>query len=183
MSDATTPPNPADSMPENPRQPVDRAPEPFDQSIRQPIAPIPPMRPEPMGVASGLAMKRRNPFAVWIGLPLITLGIYYFVWYYKIHKEMAEFDRRRQIPVVGPMLVLLLLSWTIIAPLISYHNAGKRIRDAQVAAGLPPTCSPALSWVLAFVFGTNLLYMQFELNKVVDRYPGADPHTTVPLFV
>ncbi len=66
MSDATTPPNPADSMPENPRQPVDRAPEPFDQSIRQPIAPIPPMRPEPMGVASGLAMKRRNPFAVWI---------------------------------------------------------------------------------------------------------------------
>ena len=60
-------------------------------------------------VASGLAMKTRNPFAVWIGLPLITLGIYHFVWYYKIHREMAEFDRRRSVPVAGPMLVILLL--------------------------------------------------------------------------
>ncbi|MDL9946930.1 DUF4234 domain-containing protein [Gordonia sp. ABSL11-1] len=131
MSDATTPPNPADSMPENARQPVDHAPEPFDQSIRRPIAPIPPMRPEPMAVSSGLAMKRRNPFAVWLGLPLITLGIYYFVWYYKIHKEMAEFDRRRQIPVVGPMLVLVLLSWTVIAPLISYEPALHAVRTQQ----------------------------------------------------
>ncbi len=50
-------------------------------------------------------MKERNPVAVWIGLPLITLGIYFYVWYYKIHKEMAMFDRRRVVPVAGPMLV------------------------------------------------------------------------------
>ncbi|MDI9914856.1 DUF4234 domain-containing protein [Rhodococcus sp. IEGM 1379] len=134
-------------------------------------------------VASGLAMKRRNPFAVWIGLPLITLGIYVFVWYYKIHKEMAEFDHRRNIPVAGPMLVLLLLSWTVIGPLISFHNAGARVRDAQIAAGLPPTCSPTLSWILVFAFGLNTLYLQIELNKIVDRYPGALPETPVPLYV
>ncbi|WAC57515.1 DUF4234 domain-containing protein [Gordonia sp. SL306] len=144
---------------------------------------VPMVAPHPVPVASGLAMKRRNPFAVWIGLPLITLGIYFYVWYYKIHKEMAEFDQRRQIPVVGPMLVMLLLGWTVIGPLISFHNAGARIRNAQASAGLPATCSPTLCWVLAFVFGTNLLYMQFELNKVVDRYAGAPPHATVPLFV
>ncbi|MCF3936986.1 DUF4234 domain-containing protein [Gordonia tangerina] len=147
------------------------------------FSPHPPTNQAGGAVASGLAVKRRNPFAVWIGLPLITLGIYYFVWYYKIHKEMAEFDRRRQIPVVGPMLVLLLLGWTVIGPLISYHNAGARIRNAQRAAGLPETCSPLLCWLLAFVFSTNLLYMQFELNKVADRYPGAAPHSPVPLFV
>ncbi|OYD68395.1 DUF4234 domain-containing protein [Rhodococcus sp. OK302] len=128
-------------------------------------------------------MKRRNPFAVWIGLPLITLGIYVFVWYYKIHNEMSEFDRRRNIPVAGPMLVLLLLSWTVIGPLISFHNAGARVRDAQIAAGLPPTCSPTLSWILAFAFGLNTLYLQIELNKIVDRYPGALPETPVPLYV
>ncbi|MBJ7352444.1 MAG: DUF4234 domain-containing protein, partial [Rhodococcus sp.] len=33
-------------------------------------------------VAQGSAMKRRNPVVVWILLPLITLGIYHFVWYY-----------------------------------------------------------------------------------------------------
>lgn len=134
-------------------------------------------------VASGLAMKRRNPLAVWLGLPLVTLGIYHLVWYYKIHKEMAEFDRRRSIPVAGPMLVLLFLSWTFIAPIISYHNAGARIRDAQRSAGLVPTCSPTLSWLLWFAFGLNSLYLQAELNKVVDRYAGAPVGTTVPLYV
>lgn len=126
-------------------------------------------------------MKARNPFGVWLGLPIITLGIYHLVWYYKIHKEMAEFDRRRNVPVAGPMLVLLLLSWTVIAPLISYHNTGARIRNAQRAAGLTPTCSPTLSWLLWIVFGTNALYMQMELNKVVDRYPGVAPGTSIAL--
>jgi hypothetical protein len=128
-------------------------------------------------------MKRRNPIAVWLGLPLITLGIYHLVWYYKIHKEMAEFDRRRSVPVAGPMLVLLFLSWTFIAPIVSYHNTGGRIRNAQRAAGLAATCSPTLAWLLWFVFGLNSLYLQVELNKIVDRYAGAPVGTTVPLFV
>jgi Domain of unknown function (DUF4234) len=131
---------------------------------------------------NGLAMKRRNPFAAWIGLPIITLGIYQFVWYYKIHKEMDEFDPRRKVPVIGPLLVLLLLGWTIIAPIISFHNAGKRIRAAQHAAGLEVTCNPLWCWLLWLVFGLNVLYMQIELDKVVDRYPGAPAHTPVPLY-
>lgn len=141
--------------------------------------------PSPTGrpVASGLAMKRRNPLGVWIGLPLITLGIYHFVWYYKIHRELRDFDRRKEVPVSGSLLVLLLLGWTVIAPLISYHNTGRYVRAAQVNAGLTPTCSPALSWLLAFVFGLNSLYLQIELNKVVERYQDAPVGSTVPLFV
>lgn len=135
------------------------------------------------GVASGLAMKRRNPLAVWLGLPLITLGIYNLVWYYKIHQEMAEFDRRRAVPVAGPMLVLLLLGWTLIAPLVSFHNTGARVRNAQRAAGLAASCSPTRAWLLAFAFGLNTLYLQVELNKITDRYPGAAPGNTVPLQV
>lgn len=159
-------------------------------SMPQPNPPaMPPAVPHlgaalaPTSAAFGLAMKRRNPFAAWIGLPLITLGIYTLVWYYKIHKEMAEFDRRRSIPVAGPMLVLLLLSWTVIAPAISFHNAGARVRDAQRSAGLQPTCSPTLAWVLWFAFGVNSLYLQVELNKIVDRYAGAPAGSQVPLYV
>ncbi len=133
-------------------------------------------------VASGLAMRRRNAVTVWILWPVITLGIYHLVWYYKIHKEIAEFDRRRATPVAGPVLVLIFLSWTIIAPLISYHNAGRRIRSAQTSAGLAATCSPTLCWLLAFAVGLNTLYMQTELNKIVDRYPGASAGTLVPLY-
>ncbi len=118
----------------------------------------------------GLAMKRRNPVAVWLGLPLITLGIYGLVWYYRIHREMAEFDPRRQVPVAGPLLVLLFLGWTVVAPLVSFYNTGQRIADSQRSAGLPVTCSPVVGLLLCFVFGLQTLYYQTELNRVVDAY-------------
>ncbi|MFS4104864.1 DUF4234 domain-containing protein [Streptomyces sp. NPDC004684] len=130
---------------------------------------------------TGLAMKRRGPVAVWLGLPLITLGIYQLVWYYKIHKELQEFDRRRVLSPAGSVLVMIFLSWTLIAPLISYHNTGKAIANAQRAAGLPVTCSPAASTWLAFVFGLNIWYMQRQLNLVADAYPSAAPGTEVLL--
>jgi hypothetical protein len=134
--------------------------------------------------AQGLQMKARNPVTVWLLWPLLTLGIYHLVWYYKIHREMAEFDRRRQVPVAGPMLVLLLLSWTIIAPLISYYNAGNRIRNAQRAAGLAASCSGGIGLLLMFVFGLGILYYPSELNKVSGSYgEGTAPGTTVPLYV
>jgi hypothetical protein len=134
---------------------------------------------------SGEQMKRRNPFAAWIGLPLITLGIYHFVWYYKIHREMRDFDRRKPFGTVGPVLVILLLSWTIVAPLISFFRTGNRIAESQRTAGLPRTCVPVIGMLLMLVFGVGVLYFQMELNKVVDRYGGSStpPGTPVPLYV
>jgi hypothetical protein len=117
---------------------------------------------------TGLAMKRRNPVGVWLGLPLITLGVDTFVWYYKIHREMAEFDRRRAVPVAGPMLVLLFLSWTGVATLVSFFDTGNRIANAQRAAGLPATCNPWVGLLLCFCFGLQVLYYQAELNKIVN---------------
>jgi hypothetical protein len=136
-------------------------------------------------VAPGVQMKRRNPLAVWIGLPLITLGIYHYVWYYKIHREMRDFDRRRPVATVGPLLVVLLLGWTVVAPLISYYRTGDRIVESQRAAGLPATCVPVLGMLLMLVFGLGSLYYQVELNKVVDAYGGSatPPGTNVPLYV
>jgi hypothetical protein len=126
-------------------------------------------------------MKERHPVTVWLLWPFLTLGIYHFVWYFKIHKEMAEFDRRRTVPVVGPMLVLLFLSWTFIAPMVSYYNCGTRIRNVQRAAGLQPTCSPAGGMLLMLVFGIGILYYQIELNKVCDAY-GVPEGQQVPLY-
>ncbi|WP_234433173.1 hypothetical protein [Streptomyces sp. NRRL WC-3549] len=103
------------------------------------------------------------------------------VWYYKIHRELLEFDRRRTLSPAGSLLVLIFLGWTLIAPLISFHNTGKAIAHAQRAAGLPVTCSPAACTWLAFLFGLNTWYMQRQLNLVVDAYPGAAPGTGVLL--
>ncbi|MEQ3550909.1 DUF4234 domain-containing protein [Pseudonocardia nematodicida] len=92
----------------------------------------------PPRAATGLAMTRRNPVGVWLGLPPITFGIYGLVWYYKIHREMAEFDPRRPVPVAGPMLVLIFLGWTVVAPLVSFYNTGRRIADAYAVPERTP---------------------------------------------
>lgn len=146
-----------------------------------PSSSLPPPVPREL-VATGLQMKRRNPWLAWLLWPLLTLGIYHLVWYYKIHREMAEFDRRRAVPVVGPMLVLLFLSWTVIAPLVSYYNAAQRIRNAQRAAGMRTSCIPVVALLLSFLLGANTVYCQYQLNKIVDKY-GAPVGTQVPLFV
>ena len=71
---------------------------------------------------------------------------------------------------IGPLLVLLFLGWTVVAPLVSFYNTGQRIADSQRSAGLPVTCSPVVGLLLCFVFGLQTLYYQIELNRVVDAY-------------
>ncbi len=147
-----------------------------------PVGFPPPGVPGGAPVASGLAMKRRHPVAVWLGLPLITLGIYSLVWYYKVHREMRDFDRRRSINPAGSLLTIMFGWIVIVPPYVSYYNTGDRIRNTQRAAGLQPTCSPVVGLLLMLVFGLGTLYYQSELNKVVERYPGAAPGVMVPLF-
>jgi|SRR5215467_1047645 len=140
-----------------------------------------PTWPQPAQNAWGQQMKRRGPILVWLVWPLITIGIYHFVWYYKIHREMHDFDTRRDVPTAGPVLVLIFLSWTVVAPLVSYYRTGNRIRDAQQAAGLVPTTVPVLGMLLMLILGLGTLYYQTELNKVVAVYGDVPPGTTVPL--
>lgn len=122
-----------------------------------------------MTTALAAPIKPRNPVLVWLVWPLITLGIYFLVWYFKIHKEMAELRRDPEAPVAGPLLVMLLLSWTGIAPIISFGRTGTRIRRSQESAGLEPTCTPLIGFLLNFVFGLGILYYQLELNKIANR--------------
>jgi hypothetical protein len=131
----------------------------------------------------GKQMKKRNVVAVWIGLPLITLGIYHLVWYYMIQAEMKEFDpREEKINPVGSLLTVMFGSiLCYIPPLVSYYNTGKRIANAQRAAGLAQTCSPVVGLLLMFVLGLGTLYYQGELNKVVENYGDAPAGSPVQL--
>jgi len=133
----------------------------------------------------GKQMKQRNVFAVWIGLPLITLGIYHLVWYYTIHAEMKEFDpRETKIDPVGSLLTVM-FGWILcgIPPLVSYYNTGTRIANAQRAAGLPQTCNPVVGLLLMFVFSLGTLYYQGELNKITEHYGSVPVGSPVQLAV
>jgi hypothetical protein len=95
----------------------------------------------------GRQMKRRNVVAAWIGLPLITLGIYHLVWYYMIHAEMKEFDpRETKISPVGSLLTVLFGGLLCgIPPLVSYYTpaSGSRTRSARRDCRRPATRSSA----------------------------------------
>jgi hypothetical protein len=131
-------------------------------------------------VISGQSFKRRNIFAVWLGLPIITLGIYTFVWYYKINDEAKRYLNDPSINP-GRSLIAILLGWILILPpFISIYGTAKRIQRMQGQAGMPNTVTPWVAVALVFVFRLETLYLQSELNRVWDRYRALPPVPAAP---
>ena len=84
----------------------------------------------------GRAGKTRNIFLVWLVWPLITLGIYFFVWYYKVNREARDFDPRIEVSP-GVSVIAVLFGWIIIVPpFVSIYRTGERIATMQRSAGL-----------------------------------------------
>jgi hypothetical protein len=135
----------------------------------------------PTGAPMGAQMKRRNPAAAWLGLPIVTLGIYGLVWYFLVHDELAKFDRRRNISAGMALCSVLFGMITLgIWPLITWVKLAGHIREAQRAAGLAPSCSGGVGFLLG-VIGFGVLYYQIELNKITKQYGDAPAGTQVPL--
>ena len=111
-------------------------------------------------------IKRRNVLAVWIGLPLITFGLYHWFWYVKINSELRDSNPRIVVKPFFAWLALVPGAILVIPPFVTMYNTGKRIAQAQADAGIGSSCSPVIGVVLMFVFGLNTLYYQSELNKL-----------------
>ncbi|MGE5131431.1 MAG: DUF4234 domain-containing protein [Gemmatimonadota bacterium] len=119
---------------------------------------------------TGRAGKTRNVILVWLVWPILTLGIYFFVWWYKINREARDFDERI---VVSPGLSMLamLIGWIIIVPpFVTAYTTGERIGQMQEAAGMERTCLGWLGLLLSFFFNLEALYYQMELNKIWARF-------------
>jgi hypothetical protein len=123
--------------------------------------------------------KHRNPVAVWLGLPIITLGIYGLVWIYKTNRELRDYDRRIDVSPALSVLAVTLGVFLIVPPFVAIWRLGTRTAAAQRAAGVPEL-SAGLAFVL-FLFGFGALYLQLEINKIWSRYPGAVEGQQVPL--
>ncbi|MDT0347258.1 DUF4234 domain-containing protein [Streptomyces litchfieldiae] len=144
-------------------------------------APVPPGMPgQPVGF--GQAMPTRGPGATW-GLGLITLGIYFLVWWAKIQRELNQFDPRIRVNPAASVLAIFPGAYLLIPPFMTAYNTGKRIAAAQRAAGLPPTCSPALGAVLYILLATHVIYYQGEINKINQHYQSPPAGTQLPLAV
>ncbi|GAA2272262.1 hypothetical protein GCM10010234_03630 [Streptomyces hawaiiensis] len=130
---------------------------------------------------SGSAGKTRNIFLVWLIWPLITLGIYHLVWYYKINREARDFDQRIEVnPAVS--VVALGLGWILLVPpFVSVYNTGVRIARMQRSAGLEQECNPWIGVILFIVAGLYPLYYQHELNQIWAHYQIPAEGEQVPL--
>lgn len=130
---------------------------------------------------TGRAGKTRNIWLVWLVWPLITLGVYFFVWWYKINREARDFDDQIQVDPTWSLLAVL-IGWIIIVPpFVSTYRTGERIGQMQEAAGLPRTCSGVIGIIGVFVLSLQVLYYQYELNKIWAHLGYPEEGAVVPV--
>ncbi|MFN2568825.1 MAG: DUF4234 domain-containing protein [Candidatus Dormibacteria bacterium] len=123
--------------------------------------------------------KDRSPWAV-LGLILVTLTIYFYVWYYKVNREMRDHDERVE---VRPGLAVVALVVPIVN-LVSMFNTAKRLQQIQAMEGLETTSSPGLALILALFTGgigypaymASLLRRHWQLHQEGASDAGYAPY-------
>lgn len=128
-------------------------------------------------LTAGVLPKRRRPYLVGL-LGILTLGLYWVWWVFAVNRELRAFDER-----IGGQAWVSMAAVSLGAPLgvpqfLAIHRTGARIEAAQRAAGLPRTCDPVTGVLMWLCLGVGVMYLQDELNKVVERY-GAPAGTEV----
>ena len=112
--------------------------------------------------------KTRDPWGVWL-LSVVTLGVYFFWWYYTINGELRDYDETITVDPRVSLIAVTLGLLIEIPAIISFLFTGGRIRQAQRRAGSLSSCSGLLGVVLSlFVVGIGVVYYQSQLNKIWD---------------
>src|SRR6201996_9097627 len=111
--------------------------------------------------------KVRNPWAVAL-LPIITLGIYHLVWWYRVNKELKAFGESRGYDLgrnpTNSLLALFPGGLIIVPALISYWRGTKRVQGAARLTGQEPV-SGWLCIVLYLLLAPGFwAYLQVALN-------------------
>jgi hypothetical protein len=128
---------------------------------------------------SGERAKLRNPLGV-VGLSIITLGIYYWFWWYFINREMRDLGRARGVDLgqnPGNSVLAVTLGALIIVPLIvSMWRTSDRIQRTQETAGVERGANGPIIFVLLLLIApVGLWYAQSELNKAWETQASGAP--------
>jgi Domain of unknown function (DUF4234) len=123
----------------------------------------------------GRPYLKRNPLGV-LGLSFVTLGIYFFYWYWKVNDELSTFEHDDSISPTRS-LVAITLGWVIfVPPFIAIYNTAKHVQGDERRLGTQPELEPALTIaLLVLVSIVNGVYIQDHLNRVWERSVGSAP--------
>jgi hypothetical protein len=122
--------------------------------------------------------KIRSLWAVAL-LPIITIGIYFFFWWYFIHRELRDLGRAKNTNELGDspgtsLLAVTLGALIIVPALVSIYRGFKRVQAAQRLAGGEPI-NGWIGLILFFVITPAFYaYVQSGLNAVWERSHSAD---------
>jgi hypothetical protein len=123
----------------------------------------------------GQSYRKRHPIGV-LALSVVTLGIYFFYWYYQVNDELRRFERDETISPVRSLMAML-FGWIIIVPpFIAMYNTAKHVRAIEERRSMPSLIEPALVIVLMLVLSiANGLYIQEHLNRIWDSASAVPP--------
>ena len=123
----------------------------------------------------GRPYLKRNPLGV-LGLSVVTIGIYFFYWYWKVNDDLSAFGHDDTISPTRSLMAIL-FGWIIIVPpFIAIYNTAKHLQGHEQRLEIQPQLEPALAIVfLLLVSIVNGLYFQEHLNRIWDRAAGIAP--------
>jgi hypothetical protein len=114
-------------------------------------------------------VKVRSPWAVAL-LPIVTLGIYHLVWWYRINRELRDFGRAKGYDLgqepTNSLLALFPGGLIVIPALVTYWRGTKRVQGAARIAGKEPV-NGWIALILYLVLSIGFwAYLQWSLNQV-----------------
>ncbi len=112
---------------------------------------------------------KRSPIGI-MGLALVTFGVYFFIWYYKINEEIRTFEQDDTISPTRSLMAVLFGWLIIVPPFIAIYNTAEHIEGMERRVGVTQTIESVLALLLFFVLSIGYVaYAQEHLNRTWDR--------------
>jgi len=128
-------------------------------------------------------VKIRSPWAVAL-LPIVTLGIYHLVWWYRINRELRDYGAAKGYDLgqnpTNSLLALFPGGLILIPALVTYWRGTKRAMGASRVAGQEPLNGWIALLLYLFIAPALWAYVQVSLNKVWEAEADAVPGGPVP---
>ncbi|HEX6754301.1 MAG TPA: DUF4234 domain-containing protein [Solirubrobacterales bacterium] len=114
-------------------------------------------------------VKIRSPWAAAL-LPIVTLGIYHLVWWYRINRELRDYGKAKGFDLgqnpTNSVLALFPGGLIIVPALITYWRGTKRTMGASRVAGQEPLNGWIAILLYIFIAPALWAYIQVSLNHV-----------------
>ena len=109
---------------------------------------------------------------VWL-LSIFTCGIYGWIWYHRLAKELGEWSGGRIETDPGTSVLAVSLGSCVVVPFyVSWNGTLERIRTAQQMAGIQPQADFGTWFLYMLLFGYGYKWIQDQLNELSQRRPS-----------